>query len=479
MKKIFGLFRIKKEERLSALIAFIYVLAVNAIPIVSYGRKFIRPANDYHRWIWYSFHVFGFDPYTYEVVSRWAPDYSIMRHPLLAYFMYVPSVINKWLMDLTGLNFMQWIVGVLMAFCGFYSFVFLRRMLHEVVGVKAIDATLLGFLFYSFAYVILTMMVPDHFVYSMLMLLLTLYVCGKRQQTGRQLTIWQTIVFFFFTAGTSLSNGVKTYLAALFTNGKRFFRPRYLLLAVIVPCSLMWATGRLEYRAYQYPKDMKIKETAKKNHEKLIAQARQTVMGTTTTQDTARIHAMVKEIVAKKEKAKQDALNKKPWRTNHGRPFGTKGFLAWTDGTLSRWQSAVENLFGESIQIHQRYTLRDANINRPVFVEYTGVYNYIIEAVVVLLFAAGIWCGRRSRFFWMVFSFFAFDMLLHMGLGFGLNEVYIMTAHWIYVIPVSIAYLLLRCKGKSLKALRTLLLLLTAYLFVYNGYHIINVMPHL
>ena len=41
----------------------------------------------------------------------------------------------------------------------------------------------------------------------------------------------------------------------------------------------------------------------------------------------------------------------------------------------------------------------------------------------VLLFIGGIWCGRRSRFLWMALGGFAFDMFLHMGLGFGINEV--------------------------------------------------------
>ncbi len=33
-------------------------------------------------------------------------------------------------------------------------------------------------------------------------------------------------------------------------------------------------------------------------------------------------------------------------------------------------------------------------------------------------------------------------MMLHIGLGFGLNEVYIMAGHWIYAIPIAIGFLL-------------------------------------
>ena len=38
-------------------------------------------------------------------------------------------------------------------------------------------------------------------------------------------------------------------------------------------------------------------------------------------------------------------------------------------------------------------------------------------------------------------SFFIMDMALHMGLGFGINEIYIMSAHYLFVLPIGIAYL--------------------------------------
>ena len=87
----------------------------------------------------------------------------------------------------------------------------------------------------------------------------------------------------------------------------------------------------------------------------------------------------------------------------------------------------------------------------------------------VLLFVAGIWCGRRSRFLWMALSGFAFDMLLHMGLGFGINEVYIMGAHWLFVVPLAVGFLLRKCYGSRSEAwLRGLLSVLVCWLFGYN-----------
>ena len=44
-------------------------------------------------------------------------------------------------------------------------------------------------------------------------------------------------------------------------------------------------------------------------------------------------------------------------------------------------------------------------------------------------------------------SFFAMDMALHLGLGFGINEIYIMSPHYLFVIPIAAAFLLKRLHG--------------------------------
>ena len=60
------------------------------------------------------------------------------------------------------------------------------------------------------------------------------------------------------------------------------------------------------------------------------------------------------------------------------------------------------------------------------------------------------------------------DWALHLGLGFGLNEVYIMTVHWAYVVPLALACLFMRLRGGSLRLLRVLVLLLTIWLYGWN-----------
>lgn len=136
--------------------------------------------------------------------------------------------------------------------------------------------------------------------------------------------------------------------------------------------------------------------------------------------------------------------------------------MRWTDVTTPRWPSLVENVFGESIQLHEDHLLGDTLRSRPVIVKYNYWINYIVEILIVVLFLAGIWKGRRQRFLWMALAGMALDFFLHVGLGFGLNEVYIMTAHWAFVIPIATGYL----RFSSL--LRYLLLILTIFLVCWN-----------
>ena len=85
----------------------------------------------------------------------------------------------------------------------------------------------------------------------------------------------------------------------------------------------------------------------------------------------------------------------------------------------------------------------------------------------MMLFIVGIWCGRRSRFLWLCLSCFGFDMFIHLVLGFGINEIFIMAPHWLFVLPIATAYLF---REVSTHWLRIPVTLLTLYLFIYNGY---------
>ena len=489
MKKIFDIFKIKKEERWLALSIFLALAILNGVVIARYAGTFTLVTDDYYKNFIRHFCVSGFDPLTYWVLSDWNAAYNVYRHPLLAFYMYIPYLINMGLMKLTGYNCALFIAVIIQMFCGFYATLFLQRIFREVLELDKVASSILTLLFFSFGYVMVTCIVPDHFVISMLLLILALYVSGRRIKHNHPLKIWQTVVYFVLTAGTSLNNGLKIFFSALFVNRKRFFRPKYLLLAVILPAALLWGFCRWEYRTFVWPvemarKEMKAKKTAeKKARQERMAQLKQIKDSLTKDSIQRGLKIITPEEIAQKakndsiQKAKQLARNeaRKKRGPKQGAPIMKGEFMNWTDATSSRTLSIVENLMGESIQLHQDYVLQDELRHRPMFVNYRYAFNYIVEALIIILFLAGIWAGRKSRYLWLVMSYFGLDMLLHIGLGFGLNEVYIMTGHWIYALPIAIGFLLKETRHQRYSlCLKSLLLTIGLFLLIYNGILIIG-----
>lgn len=478
-----SLFRVKREERWFAVVMLAVFLCLDALVICKYYDAF-TPLNAHYWHLFISkFHVSGFDPITYSVVSDWTAGYNVYRHPLLAFYMYVPYLINQALIWLTGINCAVFVVAAIQTLSAFYAALFLRRICREVVGVSVVDSMLLTVFYFGFAFVMLSTMVPDHFVISMMLLLLALYVSGKLMMKGKRLKGWQAVMYFFLTAGTSLNNGLKIYLSMLFVNGWRIFRPKFLFGCILLPAALTWGAARMSYDHIVWPRDVAAKaarakaKAAKEQKQKAEARAKAHA-------DSLRIASfsivqrdsfLLAKAAADSTAKAHAASAKKKRRANKGAPISHGEFLDWTDITTSRSASIVENLFGESIQLHSDYLLGDVLKSRPVIVRYDNALNYVVEAAVVLLFAFGVWAGRRSRFFWLAMSYFALDMALHVGLGFGINEVYIMSAHWIYIIPIAVAFLMknISTRRRAL-LLKTVVLVLAVWLWGWNVAHIVQ-----
>lgn len=447
------IFKIKPEERIQSAIALIIIIALNALFIYRMHELFMQPGfGPYFKTFERELHLSGYDPLTYMGVTDWDTVYQVYRHPLLSFMIWPLWLINQALTWMLGVNCVQYLVATLLIFCSYYSYIFMYRIHREVIELQRWDATLLTAYFFSFAYILMSVIVPDHFTISMFLLLVTLYVSGVCIKKRREFKWWQSALFFYITAGVTLSNGIKVFLSGFFVNLRDFFRPKYLLLAVILPAALLWGTATWEYRTYVLPKEKARAELKARLAEK----------------EKARVAKMTAEEKAQydEKKAKREQRLKRQ-AAKSGKPMEDYGFLKWTDISTSRWKSTYENLFGESLQFHQDYLLEDTLVRRPVFVKYRWTLSYVVEGLILLLAIAGIWFGRKSRFLWLCLSCMAFDMFIHVGLGFGLNEVFIMTPHYMFVLPIATAFLF-----RDIQAhwLRISIVVLMLYLFIYNGY---------
>lgn len=221
--------RLQREEYALGIITFVVLLFFHTLIIAKFWPLF----SQFDSQTWTSFlrnyHMSGFDPITYDVVTQWDIGYAALRHPLLPWLVYPLYLLNQLLWQVTGANCVQFVVGVPLFFCGFYSILFLYRILRQIIGVGCYGAYLLTLFFLFFAHVLVAMIVPDHFCISLFLLLLTFYIAGKKIQHSTIFSPSLALSLFVITAGVTLSNGVLTLLAVMLTNRRSFFTWQYLL----------------------------------------------------------------------------------------------------------------------------------------------------------------------------------------------------------------------------------------------------------
>lgn len=428
---------LRKEERPIAGVALVVFAALNALLIANHWQSFTRGA---HVGFWSVFYnhlnMSGYDIFSLIFISCMRLHWNTLRHPLFVVVLLPLFWLNRLIMPPTEFNAAVLLMGALLVAADVWGAVLMHRLLRDVVEVRRVDAALLTALFYGFAHVMIATMVPDHFALSLPLLLLTLLIAGRKLKEGKPMKLWQSALLFFLTAGVTLTNGVKVALAAWFVNGRKVFAWRS-IAAFVVPTLLLGAIYVWQQDAIVAPQERKIKR--------------------------------IEAAVAKKDPARIAKLNEHNdfVKQQNGEAL-TKDvpLLEWSDITTDRWQSAVDNLFGESLQLHRDYLFEDVQQTRPVFVQYRSALNYVVEALLVVLLAVGAWTARREKFFLMVLAWFGFDMLMHMGFGFGLNEVYIMTAHWAFIIPIAAGYILRRSNSM---APRVLVAALAVWLWAYNA----------
>lgn len=438
---IFNIFKVKKEERWLAFIMLAVFLTFNILLITSHYHVYTMGA---HGGFWSiftkNFRMSGYDNWSWITISGMRIHFVTSRHPLYLTFLYPLYLLNHWLIEIFGYNFAVYFMATIIVFSAFYAAIFTYRIFREVMGLKQFDATLLTLLLFSFGHILIPSMVPDHFIVSMMFLLMALYICGKKMKKGELLTAWQSFFLTFFTAGMATSNGAKIYLAGLFTNRKRFFTWKYISIAIILPAFLLIGIQQSQYYLLEVPQKAVISNIEKVKKQK----------------DPKGVEEFYKK--------------RNAWQKNHlGQTMSKGSMLDWLDGSTPRSKTLVENFFGESIQLHQRYLLKDVAWDRPVFVAYNWIINYVIEAVVVVLFFVGIFFGCRKHFFQMLLAWFACDITLHLILGFGITEVYIMASGWAFIIPIAYGYLMKGLSHRYRQMLRGLLLVITIFLWAYNG----------
>ena len=434
-------FRKHKETILITLLGVVIMISLNYMMVL--WKPDIFTNTKYAAWsaFWNHGELSGFDTYTYIVVTSFHPVYVLSRHPILAMMLWPFYELNNALKEVFHINCAIYVVAVLWTVLASCSWILMYRIQRKIIELSWQLSLLLTLFFFSFSHVMIVLFFPDHMGISLPLLLLTIYLAGKALKQNKRFALWHSLPLVFFATGVTTTNLVKVGIADLFTQwGKIPFKKMVLhFMLYLIPLAVLYA-------AYSYQM-----ETSQKQEEQRIVKIEKAKM--------------------KKDKkyAEKYKAGKQEYKERREQQILDIPIVTDTEYHIDRLPSLVENVFGEGLILHDTYTLKDANRgnHRPVLVTYSHWWYYAIEGLIVALFLMGIWIGRREKFLWMVLSMFLFDMLLHVGLNFASADVYIMTAHWAFVIPIAIGYLI---KKRNRLSYMTLLVVfgLTTFLWWHN-----------
>lgn len=441
MLKSLKIFRISGDERWVATVLLAFFGTLNVLVALSYSD--LLAVNSLSHWDAASpiYSLSGYDDCLYRVLTRWnAISFNTFRHPLLAVFLLPLALLNMSILAITDYNLAAWLSAAVVVVCDVYAGVFLYRLLRTVIKVCRLDAFLLTLLLFSFASVMIAGCQSDHFAMSLFLLLLFVYIIGVRLKHHRSLSPWQVVVMTFVGGGVTTTHMVKVFLADMLMRGRRFFRPWNILRMWIIPVMLFAILYKVEVETIIKPQD----------------RARAERIENTIANDASFRKHQQQAAARQQERRSKQLVDSK--------------YFDWSDMTVPRMPVVIENVFGESLLFHSDYCLMDVNKGRPVVVSYRSALPYVVETVVVALFVLGVWYGRRQRLMQILLSWFAFDMFLHLFLGFGILEVYIMGSHWLFTIPVAVAYVLKGIHdGRVLCVLRILLECVLIYYMAANA----------
>ena len=103
---------------------------------------------------------------------------------------------------------------------------------------------------------------------------------------------------------------------------------------------------------------------------------------------------------------------------------------------------------------------------------YSVIFLNIINISIIILFLSGVIIGFKTELMKLLLSLFSIDILIHIICGFGINEIYIYSPHYLFIITLAIGYACksLLCNWNRISIF--ILLIITITCFINNMYKI-------
>lgn len=132
----------------------------------------------------------------------------------------------------------------------------------------------------------------------------------------------------------------------------------------------------------------------------------------------------------------------------------------------------LHEMFFEPIIFHDN--IKWWGKGRELF-KYNSIIPIVLNLIIYSLLIISIVLNFRKKTFRYLISLFSIDIIIHLVFKFGIGNLYIYSLHWLFLIPLLLAYLLKEIKSEKItNFLNVFILFLTTSLIIKNIPMIIN-----
>ena len=146
------------------------------------------------------------------------------------------------------------------------------------------------------------------------------------------------------------------------------------------------------------------------------------------------------------------------------------GYIKWINTDVSRTNSFINNMFGQSILFHSNSLIQD-NVSMGYYPE---LWKNILNVLFIIMVACGIVLSIKTKLMQLLLCFLSVDIFIHLVCCFGISEIYIYSPHYLFIFVISIGYLIKRTSGLLQGSIITTTILMTCTLYINNLSEIIN-----
>ena len=387
---------------------------------------YIRKCNEVH-WVTIS----GYDHFLQSTLTNWfhsrylnSDTMSLYSHPGLGILMAPFSALNYIISSISGCNCANFVLAFIQMSMLITETILLKRIINEYIGLKLSLSLILSIFFSGMAYVLLMSFTPDHFAFSQFLLVLYVYLFTRNQQGNSKMMCFITIC----TACVTITNGIKLILSKLLFDRKQF--KKCLFLNIIFLLSMISVSLFLTRN-----------DTNPANMGKLSIQKYECVTPENSNKNYLDI---IKPIY---------------W-----------SYRKWFNTDVSRTNSFINKMFGQSILFHAKSINRD----NATIEYYSELWKNILNVLFIIMVICGIVISIKTKLMQLLLCFLSIDIFIHLVCCFGISELYIYSPHYLFIFVISIGYLIKHTVGLINVLILTIIVLMAFTLYIYNISEIIN-----